>query len=699
MESINYVLLWNVLYFIILHYISTMMEFKSVVSELPRVLPLVQPFISHNCSHYLQGMMNRIFGGKTLTQADYAFVYYSGHITNEAGLVESCKNTPNMNFFNIQMGIEVLRNFVGICLSDQCSVEDWNNVYTEFSTEFYQALQDPANPYYLAQNYFVVQFNQVHPFPVSRPLGDSYTFIFTVSIIVTLILVLYATLKYSVFTTIKRCLPFCSPSGTQIDTDGTDPFTLQDREIQKTDTLRLWDYGYSETSMELMPTTGTGQAAVDLVRVFYSMFAFMFALPFTAALVSKIPCDVQTNKLYHTNHKSATIQATLFYTDGFVCMSGYICAYSCLRVSTRLKLEASLGVGLTLAWKYFLLVVKRWYRLAIGMVLGMIYVWKILPLISVGPLQVTSFGCNDTNYFTSLFFINNNFGGNGKPEERMCVPWYWYLGVDFWLFTTLPGIVLIGLYSHRMALFFCTLLGLSSMAWSMYYQQSNHIREIHGNNGFWIVDVLTKPYFHGLPYYIGVSVCFMERMFYGSVYKDSTLPVSPPNISALFNALGEKRRWRIHRLLEGIAITSLILFIANYLIYYYGFQNDNIDISKWPQWRHTLWNTVGVLLYGMCPLIFAFSLFYRWGHVLIPLLAQPSPIYGTLKNIYYDILIWGIPLVLTMLGGLTTVQFFDTYLNDGSVLWMSALVFLCCHFIHAGYTRPCVQTFKKITNI
>ena len=112
-------------------------------------------------------------------------------------------------------------------------------------------------------------------------------------------------------------------------------------------------------------------------------------------------------------------------------ISAFCATRSCLRHFRRIQTGDWIKINAVTPLKYILgyfgLLSRRWLRLGFAIAVGMILSWKILPLITSGPMSVTTIHCTDSNFFESLFFINNTFAGNGV---RMCAPWYWYFAAD-----------------------------------------------------------------------------------------------------------------------------------------------------------------------------------------------------------------------------------------------------------------------------
>jgi hypothetical protein len=675
---------------------------------LPTLLPdlsKLTPNLTLNCSLYLTGLIGRVIENKHLKPDDREFILYSGHITNEMGLFDECKKFDNVNYYTIEFGIELLRNCLGICLSRKCNQQDWAAFESAFQSAISTQFTDPSSQLYNMQDYFVLSFTQLHPsLPSTPPLADSYIFYFLSLISITLLAVIISSLYLILWP--KRRDRIAKDTRTT-DPEDTDVFEARHHSSLTRPLSTTLSIQTTLSELFTYNLTSPMQATVDLCRFIYSGYSFAYLVPFIHAAISKISVDTVENNYYNTGAADANLQIVMYLPDGFLFISGYVCSYQCLRKISRIELKEDFRRYLQLAVSYVGLVFRRWMRLAVFFSLGMIFAWKILPLISTGPLQSTPFYCTDTNFFSSLLMINNNFAGNDK---RMCAVWYWYFAVDIRLYLILPAIIFIAKYGNwKYSVMISATLAISSFVYSVIYQQHKGIRELHGNNGLWMVDVMPKAVFHGTAYFLGVAMALLERQYAYKIQEHiefgphpSGKPISRPPPSCLppitNKSLPADQKRQYNRLCEGIAITSLILFIANYLIYYYGFQNDNIDISKWPQWRHTLWNTVGVLLMGLMPVFTIGAIFYRWGHVLIPLIDRYW-LFGMIRCLYFDMYILSTPFLLVLLFNLTTVPFFDQSLVNNSILWETPMCMLISILVHILLSRPLDRLIGQIIGV
>ena len=84
-----------------------------------------QAGLSTDCSNYLLGLPDRFSGKKPMMPADRAFALYSGRGLNEMGLFKDCVEEPDVAFYNLQIGPDLLRYCFGVCLSTLCSSGDW----------------------------------------------------------------------------------------------------------------------------------------------------------------------------------------------------------------------------------------------------------------------------------------------------------------------------------------------------------------------------------------------------------------------------------------------------------------------------------------------------------------------------------------------------------------------------------------------
>src|SRR3990167_4607494 len=82
--------------------------------------PPVPGGVSLDCEKYLIGLAERVALERPLHTEDQYFLRYSGHMTDELGLFKGCTLAPNMTYPSCQLGVEVVREALGVCLSNKC---------------------------------------------------------------------------------------------------------------------------------------------------------------------------------------------------------------------------------------------------------------------------------------------------------------------------------------------------------------------------------------------------------------------------------------------------------------------------------------------------------------------------------------------------------------------------------------------------
>ena len=660
--------------------------------------------LSQACGQYLEGFFVRIVTRKNLKPEDHELIRYSGRWTNELGQFENCVRHPNMSYYNIQIGIDVLREALGVCMTDKCTAADWAYLHAQFKALLDKSMSQPSSPYYAARDYFKVDFTRVHP-PDPAPLRDAHALTFLLLVAAMLCLVLYATVRNFVARSGRR-------AASAFDGATPDRDLFQQAKLSRIamPLLDAFDLRRNLADLSRYPVHSATQFSIDFTRLLYYILIFAFQIPFVHSEVSKVLVDKTQSTYYSSGPTAATVQAILFLPLGLLCVGGYTATHSVFRSLQRFGLQGFRQSW----WKYVScyvgFVIRRYLRLVFGLALGALYAWKILPLVARGPMRSTDLGCTPQNFLSSALLIKNDFAGNDK---RMCGIWYFYFAMDFRMHAFVPIICSVHLLSKKTALGLAAVLMVSSLTASIWYNQKNGIRELHSDNGYWIADVMTSPYLNAFGYFLGTACSLLEIAYFGekathrcesggeeredlahilpdrpaTSTKASSAPDSHGGDLALLHVWPHRTQQLPKRLLEWVGVFSLFTFISMYSIYYFLFQNDNLKSSEWPQWRHTVFNSVGIMLIGVSPVFFFYCLFNRFSEWLLPKL-KASPSFVVLRSIYFEMAVCGVPLLLTMLFSYQSMPYFDPYLVNNSVNWevmITMAVSVVCYLL---LTKP-----------
>lgn len=640
--------------------------------------------LSLACDGFLAGLANRVFSQK-MTAQDKEVLYYSGKNFNEVGYYEDCIRKPHMNYWMIQIGVEYLRNPVGICMVDKCNDDDWKFLHDKFKATIDKSLDDPTSALYPAKDYFVLYFDKVYP--VDHPgLKDSYAFFFVAFLFTILALVLYSTFYY--FAKSKRRYPKNSENELEEEIHvKTNQLEDQRKVLLHRPLLKFFDIRTNIRDASSYVLNHPGQLAADIIHIAFGAFTFIYWVPFIEASISKIGQDKVENDFYNSGPEDSNLQIILFLPEGYLFLTGYLCFLSAVRAFTRIEIGLRKQHWWRLVVCYVKLLVRRYLRLIFGFIFGSIFVWKMIPIVLSGPLKYTQFGCTDDNFFPSLFFINNRVVGNDK---RMCASWYYFFAMNFRLYTLLPGIVLLYLFGARkIAASISALLGLASLVYSLVYIQHNNIRETHPYDGSWLAHVFWNTYMHAFSFFFGI-ICAIGQLTYIDNFKSKfdsrssesyfdfnagkdlgslagTVAVEPKNASG---RIKRNRFWEI------IFLVSLVLFSVDYYIYLQYWQNDDVTIKDWPQWRHTIFNTFGILGLAICPIFIVASICFRIDQPLLNLFSN-NTVFGLLRSSYYELTVLGVPYLITLFFALQAMPYFDDPMVNGTIVWMtiSALAF------------------------
>jgi hypothetical protein len=591
---------------------------------------------------------------------------------------------------------------------DKCSPTDWEFLEEKANEVIRKGLDDPTSPIYIARDYFVIYFDKVHP--VDAPgLNDSYAFFFVLFLGSLLAVVASSTIYY--FIQSKRRLPKSLDKHIEEENQIiTDQFEDRRKTILKRSLLQVFDIRTNIKDSTSYVVSHPGQLAADLLHFIFSTFTFAYIIPFIEAAISKVTTDKVMKDFYNSGPEDSNIQMILFIPEGYLFISAYLCTLSAVRAFSRVEVGMRKQHWWRLIICYFKLIISRYLRLAFGVLLGTLFIWKILPIVLTGPLRYTRLGCTDENFFSTLFFWNNHFAGNDK---RMCGSWYYFFAMAFRLYTVVPALVLLFLFGARKSAHtICAVLGLTSLAYTVYYVQHNGIREVHTYDGRWLAKVFDDTYQHAFSYFLGVMCALWQlKAIDGFVSKYERREGDPyfdfqsgRDLGSLANTVAQEQpskssgRVARPRLWEAVFTISLILFGVDYYIYVQYWQNDDVDIRSWPQWRHTLFNTFGVLILGLCPVFMLAAICFR---VDQPLLKHFTSIkyFGLMRSSHYEMAVVGIPFLLVTFMALQAVPYFDDPMVNSSILWLTAGGLALSVFAHLVVFKPLRDLSSKIVGL
>ena len=634
--------------------------------------------LSISCDEYLVGLLERIRSQK-MTAQDKEVLYYSGRNFNEMGYYEDCIRKPHMTYTMIQIGIEYLRNPIGICMVDKCSAKDWDFLHQAALTALNKVLDDPTSKIHMAKDYFVLLLD--HVYPADHPgLKDSYAFFFVVFVGIVLSLVLYSTFHF--FIKSKQRGPKTLEAHIEEEDIRINQYEDRRKSLIARSILRFFDLQTNIKDAGRYILNHPGQLTVDFIHIIYSIFIFLYLVPFVEASISRIAQDSVENAYYNSGPADSNLQIMLFLPEGFLFLSGYVCTLSAVRAFSRVDIGLRKQHWWRLGLCYFQQLLRRYLRLVFGFVLGSLFLWKIFPIIMTGPLRYTQLGCTDDNFFPSLLFLNNQFVGNNR---RMCSSWYYFFAMNFRMFTILPGLVLIFLFGYRkVAGGIAAALGIVSLVYETIYIHHKGIRETHPYDGRWLAEVFSNTYMHCFSYFFGVICCFLQLTYidqfvskFSARNSDLYLDVdSGHDLGSLANTVGkepegkQKRRIRYNRFWEIVFLVNLLLFSVDYYLYSQYWQNDDFTIKNWPQWRHTVFNTAGIIGIGLCPIFILAGIFFRIDQPILKFFSN-STVFGLLRSSYYELNILGVPYLIVLFVALQTMPYFDEPMVNSSIPWIT----------------------------
>lgn len=636
--------------------------------------------LTPTCKLYLTGLIQRTMD-RNMTSEDSATLDLSGRFPNDLGRFQSCTSTPNMAYYLIQAGADILRLNVGVCFSQQCTDQDWAQVRDFLTTKLQQKISQPHSFIAKIKGYLIVNINRVETVAKSF-VADPLTNLFFAALVVMALLVALASLLKALH---KRRRLAGSAVAEQYETDCRRP---ADSPITRKPQSFTDIFCVQETWRDIAEyrTTSPHQLSVDVLRIFCYLGVLATSFAFTHALFSKIFFDEYTLTYFLHSVYHSVVQGSLYIPDLFLLIGGYNGLQAALRVLDSSKASRSL---LWYPVVHLLLVAKRFVKFSLPLTLAMIYLWKVLPQIADGPLSVTDLACTKKNFLTSLVLYNSNFAGN---EQRMCAPWYWYLAVDFQLFLVVPFVAQVFRCSKKAGILCSASLALAGLLASLVYNHVYSIKVLNIEDGSWITSYMTKSYCRAFCYYLGCTVCLVQR----ARSQDSPLPrdtvYSTPTFRVLASGstgetLDSDCKPRISkRLSEATLVAGTVMFCSAYYTFYFYFQSY-MDTLKLAQWKHTLYNSFVPACFAVSVWMIFAGTIYRHYSLVRRLLATKTA-FLFMRALYFEILLVSMPLVLTSYFAIQSMPSFTAVLFYTTIIGELVAVMLIAFAVRCIVTAP-----------
>lgn len=588
--------------------------------------------LSPTCKLYITGLIVRTLERKW-NHEDTAFLHNSGRFPNELGYFHSCSSTPNMAYYLVQAGADILRMNVGVCFSKQCTEDDWNLMRGFLSDKLTEVINRPHSIIAKVKGYLVVNVNRVEAVAKTF-VADPLTVFFVATFATFTFLVLVASIAYCCR---KRRLPYKKTSTFLEDQELSGcaddlPFATKSRSWVDIFALQAnW-----RDIMDYKAIT-PHQLTVDFLRIFCVMGVFATSFAFTHALFSKIFFDITTLNYFLHSVFHTVVQGSLYIPDLYLFIGGHNCLRSAIRSFDRSKASRN---KLWYPLYHLALVIKRFVKFSLPLSLTLTYLWKVMPQITHGPLSVTDLSCTKGNFLTSTLLLNSNFAGN---DRRMCGPWYWYLAVDFQLFLFVPFIAFLFRLMPQIALLCSGFLSLGGLTVTLAYNQFYGVRILNIKDPSWITEAMTQSYVRSFCYFLGCFFCLIK------LHRDSSSkPISSTSsrLEAIVQVVPLPTKVKINKKASLCSLIGGLLVFSVALYYFYNYFQTYLDTTNYPQWAHSLYN-------GAMPSVFALSVFavfagivYSCFHSMRPCLNR-SRTFLVLRAVYFEVFLLSMPFILT----------------------------------------------------
>jgi len=227
---------------------------------------------------------------------------------------------------------------------------------------------------------------------------------------------------------------------------------------------------------------------------FYAMLWIIYAN--TLALSEKgVVANIKNKPKMFDDFMFTIFPTAYFAADVFLFMSGFLAIYSMLKLT---KFNA-----FTVLYQYL----RRAYRLIPVLAFVMFTARFLIPRFVEGPMcqrYNEQFGSCDQDFWRNLLLIRNFFASD---ISSTCLPWVWFVSVDFQLFLLVPLIAVlfqkskIGGYVTSLALVGISLILTAVLNGVSDHPGANPYLDVEFFNSLYI-----KPWARAVPYYLGVYI-------------------------------------------------------------------------------------------------------------------------------------------------------------------------------------------------
>jgi peptidoglycan/LPS O-acetylase OafA/YrhL len=188
------------------------------------------------------------------------------------------------------------------------------------------------------------------------------------------------------------------------------------------------------------------------------------------------------------------IETGLLAVDVFFYLGGFFMGFAFMREKSK-------------SWlKYPMAILQRVLRIWPSYILTMLFYYTTFMKLGSGPRW--PFGdpivkmCQ--NMWRSIFFVDNLIG-NGKEQ---CMPWGWYLQVDFQIFLACLLVLGVFSYNRKAGLGLGGSMIIGSWTFNMIFTQQNNQKMFTDLNALitfnhYFLNVYIKPYARWTPYILG----------------------------------------------------------------------------------------------------------------------------------------------------------------------------------------------------
>lgn len=644
-------------------------------------------------------------------------LFYSGRNINNLGLAKSCTApSQDFNLVLFQMGLDIFRFNFGICMPKDCDTNDLDSlgsmlldtIKTQGESDEsgnFQRIEPYLNIYLNTPEFYTEQFSWLNP-------------LLLISIVLFLVpfLIVIFSFFFELFfckTTEEAKLPnfgtlahkfanIADENQGEIHDESnntnnklTGSFSIRSKkifnqaleaELKLRGLLSCFSPSKNYSILKKKEPKDNLSLTFDLLRIICYFIIMAMNQVVTFVTSTQIFSDKSTVQAYVDGFLATWLQSSIFLPDLLFFVSSFCAVKSFIRILTRGNPNGNISKSALL---YFYFIVKRYVRLAPLLFLGTVITWKLLPLISGGPLAATDFQCSSTQFWSGIFMMNSKFI---SPEGKMCSSWYWFVVLEFQYSLVAPLLVFLHEFNQKLGVIVAAALGVICLAGTFVTSHNNQVKVLNSQDASWFRFIISNFVTRGSNYFFGCAAGFIHIYYkrYNRFVKVEA--VSDEMKDTLLNEKKEPRLiqnelWyqKNSKKIKILMIIGIFALIGSFALLNKVFQLG-MDTSEYPQLAHDFYNVFAPLGFNLGYFCIVFSIVSMIPDLYLKLRKKDD--YPIFRSFHYEIYILHMPVALFRSFSFEQLPYFATRLTIFNVLYTICLTLGLGLAFFFGFSLP-----------